>query len=327
MSCSAESVFLCDMPLFHTAGLFATARTPLFVGGTLLISPKFDSQITYERLADPSLGISHYFCVTQMAMMMRQVPEFDGRKLSHLKAIITGGAPNPESHILRWLDDGVMMINGWGMSETCSASAQPLDFERIRKHPSAIGLPHITMEMKLVNVEGQEAGANEVGEIWARGANVTPGYWRRPDLNETAFHEGWFRTGDMATRDVDGYYTIVDRIKDMFISGGENVYPAEVEAAIFELATIADVAVIGVPDPKWGEAGLAVVVLKSGHQLEAAAIEAHCRARLARFKIPRRVEFVEALPRTPSGKVQKHLLREFYKIPGVRKSSADDPNS
>ena len=323
VNCSATSVFLCDMPLFHTAGLFATVRTPLLVGGTLLISQKFDSQITYQRLADVALNISHYFCVTQMAMMMRQLPDFDGRKLAHLTAIITGGAPNPESHILRWLDDGVMMINGWGMSETCSASAQPLDFERIRKHPSAIGLPHLTMEMKLMDTEGREVGTNEVGEIWARGANVTPGYWRRPDLNETSFQDGWFRTGDMATRDAEGYFTIVDRIKDMFISGGENVYPAEVEAAIYELPTIADVAVIGIPDAQWGEVGLAVVVLKSGEEAEAVLIEAHCRARLARFKIPRRVEFVETLPRTPSGKVQKHLLRNLYKIEDGTAPSVD----
>jgi fatty-acyl-CoA synthase len=314
---SADSVFLCDMPLFHTAGLFATTRTPLFVGGTLLMSQKFDARITYERLADRELGISHYFCVTQMAMMMRQLPAFDGRKLSHLKAMITGGAPNPASHILQWLDDGVMMVNGWGMSETCSASAQPLNVESIRRHPQAIGLPHLTMQMKLIDAEGREVGTDEVGEIWARGANVTPGYWRRPDLNATCFQDGWFRTGDLAIRDADGYYTIVDRIKDMFISGGENVYPAEVEAAIFELSTVADVAVIGVPDAKWGEVGVAVVVLKQGERPEAAMIKAHCQARLARFKIPHRVEFVEALPRTPSGKVQKHLLCDLYKTPAA----------
>ena len=133
--CSHESVFLCDMPMFHTAGLFAAARVPLFVGGTVLISQKFDAPATYERLADPTLRISHYFCVTQMAMMMRQLPGFDGRRLSRLTALITGGAPNPEAHIRRWLDDGVMMVNGWGMSEICSAVAQPVgDIERIRAH-------------------------------------------------------------------------------------------------------------------------------------------------------------------------------------------------
>lgn len=317
VKCCADSVFLCDMPMFHTAGLFGAARTPLLLGGTVLVSHKFDAPITYNRLSDPVLNVSHYFCVTQMAMMMRQLPQFDGSKLAHLTALITGGAPNPEAHVLRWLDDGVMMINGWGMSETCSATAQPLDMSRIRQHAGAIGLPHITIEMKLVDADGRELGTDEVGEIWVRGANVTPGYWRRPDLNETCFQDGWFRTGDVATRDAAGYYTIVDRIKDMFISGGENIYPAEIEAIIFELDQVADVAVIGIPDAQWGEVGMAILVVTAGEQLDADAVAAHCRARLARFKIPRTFKFVDALPRTPSGKVQKHLLRDSFKQPGT----------
>ncbi|HEV7714898.1 MAG TPA: AMP-binding protein, partial [Steroidobacteraceae bacterium] len=226
--CSADAVFLCEMPMFHTAGLFAAARVPLLVGGTVLISQKFEAQATYDRLADTALGITHYFAVTQMAMMMRQLPGFDGRRLAHLTALITGGAPNPAAHIMRWLDDGVMMVNGWGMSEICSAVAQPVgDIERVRAHPTAVGLPHLTVEMKLVNDAGQEVDTGAAGEIWVRGANVTPGYWRRPDLNATAFQDGWFRTGDIAVQDADGFYSIIDRIKDMYISGGENVYPAE----------------------------------------------------------------------------------------------------
>jgi len=311
--CSPDSVFLCDMPMFHTAGLFAAARVPLLVGGTVLISQKFEAQVTYDRLADPALRVSHYFCVTQMAMMMRQLPGFEGRRLAHLTALITGGAPNPEAHILRWIDDGVMMVNGWGMSEICSAVAQPVgDLDRIRAHPSAVGLPHLTVEMKLVDGAGREVGVGEAGEIWVRGANVTPGYWRRPELNATVFQDGWFRTGDVAVRDAEGFYTIVDRIKDMFISGGENVYPAEVEATLVELEAVGDVAVIGIPDAQWGEVGCAFVVVAPGGSLDAAALEAHCRQRLAKFKVPKRFEIVPALPRTPSGKVQKHLLREKW---------------
>src|SRR5690348_4332307 len=224
-ACSPQATFLCDMPMFHTAGLFAASRVPLLAGGTVLISQKFDAPVTYQRLADRTLGITHYFCVTQMAMMMRQLPGFDGRRLAHLTALITGGAPNPEAHILRWIDDGVPMLNGWGMSEICSALAQPVgDLDRIRAHPSAVGLPHLTVEMKLVDSNGREVGVGEPGEIWTRGSNVTPGYWRRPELNATAFQDGWFKTGDVAVQDADGFYSIVDRIKDMFISGGENVY-------------------------------------------------------------------------------------------------------
>jgi fatty-acyl-CoA synthase len=310
-ACSPKATFLCDMPMFHTAGLFAAARVPLLSGGTVLISQKFDAPVTYGRLADSSLGITHYFCVTQMAMMMRQLPNFEGRRLSHLTALITGGAPNPEAHILRWLDDGVAMINGWGMSEICSALAQPVgDLARIRSHPSAVGLPHLTVEMKLVDSEGREVALGEPGEIWTRGANVTPGYWRRPELNKTAFEDGWFKTGDVAVQDTDGFYSIVDRIKDMFISGGENVYPAEIEATIVELDAVGDVAVIGIPDSQWGEVGCAYVVVAPGKSLDAASLEAHCRKRLAKFKVPKRYEIIANLPRTPSGKVQKHLLRD-----------------
>jgi fatty-acyl-CoA synthase len=309
--CSAQSVFLCDMPMFHTAGLFAAGRVPLLVGGTVRISQKFDAPVTYERLADRALGITHYFCVTQMAMLMRQLPGFDGRRLAHLTALITGGAPNPPAHILRWIEDGVMMVNGWGMSEICSATAQPVgDLERIRANPAAVGLPHLTVEMKLVDAEGREVGVGVAGEIWVRGANVTPGYWRRPELNRAAFQDGWFRTGDVGVRDAQGFYTIVDRIKDMFISGGENVYPAEVEAVIVELASVLDVAVVGIPDEQWGEVGCAFVVPAAHASLDAATLAAHCQSRLARFKVPKRFELVPTLPRTPSGKVQKHLLRD-----------------
>lgn len=313
MHCGADSVFLCDMPLFHTAGLFAAARTPLSVGGTVLLSQKFDAPTTYERLCDLQLGVTHYFCVTQMAMSMRQLPGFDGRRLARLTALITGGAPNPEAHIRRWLDDGVAMINAWGMSEICSGTAQPLgDPQRLLDNPSAIGVPHLTLEMKLVDADGQEVGTGSVGEICVRGWSVTPGYWERPDLDAQAFKDGWFCTGDVAIRDAAGCYTLVDRIKDMFISGGENVYPAEVEAVIVELPGISDVAVFGVPHEKWGETGAALVVIAPGSSLDPTTIEAHCKSRLAAFKVPRFFKIVATLPRTASGKVQKHVLRASW---------------
>jgi fatty-acyl-CoA synthase len=313
LRCGADSVFLCDMPLFHTAGLLAAARTPLSVGGTVLISQKFDAPLTYERLGDDRLGITHYFCVTQMAMAMRQLPRFDGHRLARLTALITGGAPNPEAHIRRWLIEGVPMINAWGMSEIGSGTAQPLgDLQRLLANPSAIGLPHMTLDMKLVS-EGRESGTGEPGEIWVRGWSVTPGYWERPDLDSQAFVDGWFRTGDVAVRDGSGSYTLIDRIKDMYISGGENVYPAEIEAAIIELAGVSDVAVFGVPHETWGETGAAWVVIQPGSQLDVATIEAHCNARLARFKVPRFVQIVVSLPRTAAGKIQKHLLRAAHR--------------
>ncbi len=202
------------------------------------------------------------------------------------------------------------MINGWGMSEICSALAQPVgDLERIRAHPSAVGMPHLTVEMKLVDSEGREVGVGEPGEIWTRGSNVTPGYWRRPELNATAFQDGWFKTGDVAVQDADGFYSIVDRIKDMFISGGENVYPAEVEATIVELDAVGDVAVIGIPDQQWGEVGCAFVVVAPGKSLDVATLEAHCRKRLAKFKA------AEAL--RDHSKPAAHAIRQGAEAPAA----------
>jgi fatty-acyl-CoA synthase len=212
------------------------------------------------------------------------------------------------------LNDGVAMINAWGMSEIGSGTAQPLgDPQRLQANPGAIGLPHLTLDMKLVSPDGREVGTAQPGEIWVRGWSVTPGYWERPDLNAQSFVDGWFRTGDIAVRDSTGAYTLIDRIRDMFISGGENVYPAEVEAVIVELAGVAEVAVFAVPHEVWGETGAAWVVIHPGSCLDPTMLEAHCNARLARFKVPRIFKLVDTLPRTASGKIQKHLLRAAYR--------------
>jgi fatty-acyl-CoA synthase len=152
--------------------------------------------------------------------------------------------------------------------------------------------------------------AGETGELWIAGPSVSPGYWNRPEEDERAFEGRWFRTGDAAFFDADGYLYIVDRRKDMFISGGENVYPAEVEAALAELDAVAEAAVVGVPDPRWGEVGRAYVIARDGRALTAEAVTAHCRSRLARYKVPASVVVTDTIPRTASGKVQKHVLRE-----------------
>ena len=306
-----RSAFLIDMPLFHTAGLFGACWACLILGGTVHVSQKFDAPVTYRRLTDPALGITHYFSVTQMAMLLRQLPEFDGPALAKLTAYITGGSPNPEPHHRRWLDDGVHMANGWGMSETCSSTALPIgDIGLLRAKAGSAGLPHLSVELKIVDDAGNALPDGEVGEIWIRGATVSSGYWERPELNARAFADGWFKTGDAAFRDADGYYTLVDRIKEMYISGGENVYPAEVEAAITELHEVGEVAVIGVADEKWGEVGCAFVIPRPGSSLTPQQVIGHCKARLAGYKVPKSVVVTDAIERTASGKVQKHVLRE-----------------
>lgn len=311
---TVRSSFLIDMPMFHTAGLFGACWACLIIGGTLRISQKFDAPLTYQRLIDPALDITHYFSVTQMAMLLRQLPDFDGRPLAKLTAYITGGAPNPEPHHRRWVEDGVMMSNGWGMSETCSSTAIPVgDLALLKAKAGSVGVPHLTCELKIVGEDGETLPDGQVGEIWMRGATVSQGYWQRPELNAKAFVDGWFKTGDAAFRDGDGYYTLVDRIKDMYISGGENVYPAEIEAAITELHDVGEVAVIGVADDKWGEVGCAFVIPRPGAALSSEDIIGHCNARLARYKVPKSVFVTDAIERTASGKVQKHVLRERMK--------------
>jgi fatty-acyl-CoA synthase len=172
------------------------------------------------------------------------------------------------------------------------------------------GLPYAFVETRIADEEGNELPAGETGELWLAGPSVTPGYWNRPEENERAFSGKWFKTGDAALVDEGGYLTIVDRRKDMYISGGENVFPAEVEAALAEMAEIAEAAVIGVPDARWGEVGRAYLIPRDGHKLDEARVRAHCAARLAKFKVPASVVIADDIPRTASGKVLKHVLRD-----------------
>jgi fatty-acyl-CoA synthase len=309
---SCDSVFLCDMPLFHTAGLFACARTPIQAGATLLVSRGFDAATTLARIADKSLGVTHYFSVPQMAQMMWNAPGFMPDMLSGLRVYATGGAPNPKAQIERFVRAGIPMSDGFGMSETCSNFGMPVDdADLLIAKAGSIGLPYLSVEARIVDDAGHDLAPGEVGELWLRGPSVTRGYWRQPDTTAAAFTDGWFRTGDAARRDADGFYFLVDRRKDMFISGGENIYPAEVEAVIAELPHVAECAVIGVADERWGEVGHAFIVPVAGRLLATDEVIAHCRARIAAFKVPKAATIVDALPRTASGKVQKHLLREL----------------
>jgi fatty-acyl-CoA synthase len=309
-----DAVFLCDMPMFHTVGLYAVCRTTLHVGATLVISPKFEAGETLRRLADPELGITHFFCVPQMAQMMRQEPGFSPAGLARLTALCTGGAPIPAAVIHRWVDDGVMIIDGYGMTESGTVLGMPIgDLELVRAKAGSAGRPAPGVAVRIVSPDGRDVDDGEVGELWLKGQSITTGYWARPEATADAFRDGWLRTGDAARRDADGFYFLVDRWKDMFISGGENVYPAEVEAAILELEGVSEVAVVGAPDGRWGEVGVAYVVPTPGASLTAEAVTAHCRARLAGYKRPRIVEVTSELPRTGSGKVRKDLLKARHR--------------
>jgi fatty-acyl-CoA synthase len=222
-----------------------------------------------------------------------------------------GGSPAPMATIEAWTSRGVPLVQGYGMTET-SPGITSLDTQDLLRKPGSIGKPVPYTDVRLVGPDGVDVAPGEVGEFWVRGPNVTPGYWNRPDAAAQAFHEGWLKTGDAGRQDAEGFFYIVDRVKDMYISGGENVYPAEVENVLYQLPQVAEAAIVGVPHPRWGETGLAVVVRRPGTTLEAAEVLAHCNTRLARFKVPGEVAFVDQLPRTAAGKVLKRQLRERF---------------
>jgi fatty-acyl-CoA synthase len=281
------------------------------MGGTLVVSDRFDPARTLAAFGDSGIGVTHYFCVPQMAAALRRHPNFDGGRLNRLRAIFVGGAPVPEPLIAEWLADGIPLANGFGMTEAGTVMHMPLDPEAVRQNPGSIGLPAPFLEVRLVDPDGPEAADGVAGELWLRGPSVTPGY-RTPPSGEAPFVDGWYRTGDLLVREANGFYRLVDRLKDIYISGGENVFPGEVEAVLLACPGVAEAAVFGVPDANWGEAGIAHVIAAKGVVLDPAAIAAFCDARLARYKRPREIRVVTTLPRTASGKVLKHVLRREH---------------
>lgn len=305
-----RSVFLCDMPLFHTAGLFAATRVPIQAGGCVLVSGGFDPRKTLDRLSDPALKVTHYFSVPQMATTLWNRPDFKPEMLHGLTGWAIGGAPHPKAQTERFVRAGIRITEGFGMSEIGSGFGMPThDMAVLIEKAGSCGTPFVTIEARIADDDGQEVPTGVSGELWLRGPSITIGYWNQPETTTKAFRDGWFLTGDTARVDADGFYYIVDRKKDMYISGGENVYPAEVEAAIAELPQVAECAVVGVPDERWGEVGRAYVIPVPGRVVTGDEIIAHCAQRLAKFKVPATTIITDAIARTASGKAQKHLLK------------------
>lgn len=307
----ANSVTLSDLPMFHTIGLIAVARSTLMAGGTLVLTDRFMPGRTLAALADPTLGVTHYFAVPVMAETLARDPSFSAAALSRLHAIFLGGAPLSPELVERFLGFGVPLVNGYGMSEVGTAIHVPIDREIVRQSAGAVGLPAPHLSVRLVR-DGADVGLGDVGEIWLRGPSVTPGYWNRPAETAAAFSDGWFRTGDLARREPGGIYRIVDRLKDMYVSGGENVFPAEVETVLAAHPNVRDVAVLGMPDPRWGESGVALVVAADGPDFDATILLAHCAERLAKYKCPARIIRVDVIPRSAAGKILKPVLRALY---------------
>jgi fatty-acyl-CoA synthase len=308
---SPSTVLLTVLPLFHTGGLNCYTNPVLHAGGTVLIMRAFDPGVALQLISDPAWGITQFFGVPSIYQFMAQHPSFASADFSRLVIGGVGGAPMPVPLLKTWEERGVALQQGYGMTET-SPAVLALDREDAARKAGSSGKPVLHTEVRIVRPDGSYAAIGELGELWVRGPNVTPGYWNRPDANASSFTDGWLHTGDATRVDEDGFYYIVDRWKDMYISGGENVYPAEVESVLHQLPAIAEAAIIGIPSEQWGEIGMAIVAVKPGHKLAPAEIHAHCAANLARFKCPKLIEFVDALPRNATGKIHKPTLREKF---------------
>jgi fatty-acyl-CoA synthase len=295
------------LPMFHIGGIGLFTLPMLYDGGTVVIQRTFDPVQMLALLKTEDITL--FFGVPAIFQALIQHPQFDAAAFSRVRVVMSGGAPLPVSLVKQYHEAGIALQQGFGMSEAAPSIAT-LEKGLALTKGGSIGKAVFHLDVRIVDDQMRELAAGEVGELVIRGPNLLQSYWNRPEATAEAFSDAWFHTGDLARMDADGCLYIVERKKDMYISGGENVYPAEVENAIYELPQIAETAVIGVPDEKWGEVGRAVVALKEDQDLTDETILAHLKGRLAKYKIPKHVVFVKHLPRNAAGKVLKNVLRE-----------------
>lgn len=305
---ASDAVALVVAPLFHTAALNMLSLPVLLKGGTLVIEPGFDPSRALELIARHRVSV--LFGVPAMYDAMAALPGWPEADLSSLRALLCGGAPVPLATIRSYLDRGLSFIQGYGMTEA-APGVLLLDGAHAESKAGSAGVPHFFTDVRIVGPELADVKAGERGEIVVAGPNVMRAYWNQPEETAQVIARGrWLRSGDIACADQDGYVYVADRVKDVIISGGENIYPAEVESALRAHPAIADCGVIGVPDQRWGEVGRAVVVLRPGAVADEADVLSFLDGQIARYKIPKSVRFVAELPRTATGKIAKKLMRE-----------------
>jgi fatty-acyl-CoA synthase len=316
----SDEVALVTAPLFHTAALNQVLFPTLLKGGTALIEAKFDPDRAISLIEEH--GVTLLFGVTSMYLALTQSARWPHADMGTLRSALSGGAPLPVTLLQTYLDRGLMIVQGYGLTEASPGATMLRAVDGVRKIGSA-GTACFFTDVRVATPELREVATGEPGEVLVQGPNVSPGYWRQPAATQAAFAgDGWLRTGDLAQVDDEGYLYIVDRLKDMIISGGENVYPAEVEQALYTHPAVAECAVIGVPDARWGEAGRAIVVRRDGQQVTEAELIAHLDGRLARYKIPKSFVFADALSHTASGKLVKPDLRRLYGAPAAERSQS-----
>lgn len=308
MSIGKNDVTLNYLPLFHTAGINLVTLPTLIEGGKVLLISGFDVDRVIRLFADAA--IDTFFAVPAVYQQLSLHPDFGSLDLLRIRSWGCGGAPMPDELLCRYLKHGARVCNGMGMTET-GPTVFIMEPEAVSEKIGSVGKPQLLSSVRIVDDKGHEVSTGVSGEVWLAGPGITPGYWQQDEATADAVtSDGWLKSGDIGCCDEDGYYFIRGRIKDLLISGGENVYPAEVENVLASHPAILEAAVVGKPDEKWGEVGCAFLLPRPGHEIPTdRELIRFCRERLASYKAPKTFIAVEEFPRTAAGKVQKHLLK------------------
>ncbi|MGA9747987.1 MAG: long-chain fatty acid--CoA ligase [Nocardioides sp.] len=299
---SHDEVTLASAPLFHVAALNMTLLPTFLKGGRSVLMRSWGPAACLAAVQRH--GVTFMFGVPTMFADLTREPDWASADLSSIRTLLAGGAPVPSELISTYLERGLGFLQGYGLTEA-SPGTMVVPADRAQEKVGSAGVPHFFNDVRI----GGTSAEGGVGELLVQGPTVMEGYWHQPEATADTIVDGWLRTGDVATVDADGFVTLVDRVKDIYVSGGENVYPAEVEAALRMHPDVVDCAVVGVPDDRWGEVGHAFVELRTGAVLTPETLVDFLAGRLARYKLPREVHRVAALPRTGSGKVTKAALR------------------
>lgn len=305
---TSDDLGLACGPLYHVGALDLTTTTLIAAGATTIIHHAFDAAAVVDELERSR--VTTVWLAPAMVNAIMALPDVEERDLSSVRVIINGGEkmPIPLIERIQRTFPSAWFADAYGLTETVSGDTF-LDRDSIVTKLGSVGRPCLYLELDVWDEDGRSVPAAERGEIVLRGPKVFKGYWRDADATAAAFAGGWFHTGDIGVRDEDGYLFIVDRLKDMIVSGGENIAGSEVERVLYEHPSVLEVAVVGRPDDRWGEVPVAYVALRPGETTTAEELIEHCRTQLARFKVPKDVTFIDALPRNPSGKVLKRELR------------------
>lgn len=306
LNLTQHEVILTFAPFFHTGGWNVLSTPVLHRGGNVILLKKFDADRALRLCHEHQVSI--LFGVPTMMHMMTESDHFESKNLKSVRYAIVGGEPMPKPAIERWHSIGVPIRQGYGLTEFGPNVFSLNEEDAIRKIGS-VGFANFYIQTQVINDQGHSCKPNEVGELWLKGPACTPGYWNNEQATAEAIENGWFKTGDLVRYDEEGYFYIVDRKKDLFISGAENVYPAEIEHVLRNHPSIKEAAVIGVPDKKWGEVGQAFIVSNNQKPPSETEIQEYCKKHLAKYKIPKHYRFLSELPKSDSGKILKRALK------------------